>query len=351
MTIPSNTVPKQVELEAYMSAGRRHASPLRDALFSAARRLRHNEALLWLALQAFRTLQRMGVSVVPNHYYWPVPDINSLAAQHWLDDRVPAGMDFSLDRQVVFLWDTARPYLEECNFADAEDGTGRYHYNNGFYETVDAEMAYSVVRSEKPARIIEVGGGYSSRVLATALESNQHETGQKGELITIDPFLERGAANFYDNALVLQKSIQEVKLELFESLGEGDILFLDSSHVVAIGSDVVREYLEILPRLRRGVLVHVHDIFLPRDYPREFIYRNLCFWSEQYLLQAFLTFNPQYELLWGSSAMALSHRELLDEALPRWKTTCRRMPREKGQFVPALDTQRVWPSSLWMRRR
>jgi hypothetical protein len=121
--------------------------------------------------------------------------------------------------------------------------------------------------------------------------------------------------------------------------------------VVAVGSYVVREYLEILPRLRRGVVIHVHDIFLPHDYPREVIYRNLCFWSEQYLLQAFLTFNREYEILWGSSAMALRHRELLDEALPRWQTTRRRMPREKGRFVPALDKQRVWPSSLWMRRK
>jgi hypothetical protein len=158
MAVPSNTVPRRLGLEAHMAADRSHASPLRDALFSAARRLRHNEALLWLALHAFLRLQRMGVSVVPNHYYWPVPDISSLTARHWLDDFVPAGMDFGLDRQVVFLWETAGPYLEECNFADAEDGTGRYHYNNGFYETVGAEMAYSVVRSKKPSRIIEVGG-------------------------------------------------------------------------------------------------------------------------------------------------------------------------------------------------
>ena len=90
-------------------------------------------------------------------------------------------------------------------------------------------------------------------------------------------------------------------------------MFLDSSHVVSVGSDVVREYLEILPRLQPGVIVHVHDIFLPSDYPRDSVLSNFCFWSEQYLLQAFLTFNPHFEVLWASSAMQHYYPEVLLE--------------------------------------
>lgn len=324
---------------------------VRNVLFSAARKLRDNDAILQFALQTFRTLQRMGISVVPNHYYWPVPDIASLSSRGWPDNSSIAGIDMRIGRQIEFLRDIAPSYIEECNFPDLEDGSGTYHYNNGFFETVDAEIAYCMVRHNKPTRIVEVGGGYSSRILAAALQSNYEETGEKATFITIDPFLERGASSSYENAMVLRESVQDVSLDLFSSLQEDDILFLDSSHVVAIGSDVVREYLEILPRLRPGVLVHVHDIFLPHDYPREFIYRNLCFWSEQYLLQAFLSFNPEFEITWGSSAMALWQGDLLEEVLPRWKNSYYAMPREKNRFVPSLDGERVWPSSLWMRRK
>ena len=352
MTAPTHSVVQQARVEIPSRGGPSSPFSIREVLFSAARKLRESEAVLRAGIRAFRALQSVGVSVVPNHYYWPIPDISALDEQDWDDDgSAPAGVDLHLEEQVKFLRQVMRPYVEECNFPGQDEGNGRYHYNNGFFECVDAEVAYAVTRSSKPSRVIEVGGGYSSRVLSAALDSNYHEIGEKGELITIDPFLERGASRGYDNAFVLRQSVQQVNLDLFTSLDRGDILFLDSSHVVAIGGDVVREYLDILPRLRPGVLVHVHDIFLPHDYPREFIYRNLCFWSEQYLLQAFLSFNSEYEVFWGSSAMALRHRQVLDEAFPRWRSSYSRMPREKNRFVPALDGQRVWPSSFWIRRK
>lgn len=351
MAVSSNTGVQQAGMNM---AAREEASPasrVRDALFSAARRLRDNESVLRATLRTFQLLQKLGVSIVPNHYYWPIPDINSLNEQPWGKRGAPAGVEMRMEEQLGFLYERVQPYMEECSFSSQDDGSGRYHYNNGFFECVDAEVAYGVVRSSKPARVIEVGGGYSSRLLSAALDSNYHETGVKGELVTIDPFLERGASSGYDHAFVLRQSVQQVGLEFFSSLERDDILFLDSSHVVAIGGDVVREYLEILPRLRPGVLVHVHDIFLPHDYPREFIYRNLCFWSEQYLLQAFLSFNSEYEVFWGSSAMALQHKQFLDDVFPRWKTSYCCMPRNSNRFVPTLDGQRIWPSSFWMRRK
>jgi hypothetical protein len=139
-------------------------------------------------------------------------------------------------------------------------------------------------------------------------------------------------------------------MDLFLSLKDGDILFLDSSHVVSVGSDTVREFLEILPRLNPGVIVHVHDIFLPSDYPREAVLTNLCFWSEQYLLQAFLTFNSQFEILWASSAMQQYHSEILMQTFPRWEHSYRDMRKDVRQYLPTRDRDRVWPSSFWMRR-
>lgn len=351
MAAPTQNAVEQTGAAMPPGEGGSPTSPVREAVFSAARKLRDNESVLRATLRVFQALQKLGVSIVPNHYYWPIPDISALREHDWDQRMPPAGVQMHMEEQVEFLYECVQPYVEECNFPDHDDGSGRYHYHNGFFECVDAEVAYSVVRKKKPSRVIEVGGGYSSRVLSAALESNYYESGEKGELVTIDPFLERGASSGYDRAFVLRQAVQQVDVNFFASLASDDILFLDSSHVVAIGGDVVREYLEILPRLRPGVLVHVHDIFLPHDYPREFIYRNLCFWSEQYLLQAFLSFNSEFEVCWGSSAMALRFGDLLDDVLPRWENSYCSMPREGNRFVPTLDGRRVWPSSFWIRRK
>jgi hypothetical protein len=144
--------------------------------------------------------------------------------------------------------------------------------------------------------------------------------------------------------------VQEVDLDVFLSLQRGDFLFLDSSHVVGIGSDVVREYLEIVPRIAAGALIHAHDIFIPGDYPREAVLHNLAFWSEQYLLQALLMFNPHFEVLWGSSYMQSRANGELDKAFPHWPHSYRNMPLTNRRFLPTLDGERVWPSSFWMRK-
>ncbi|MBA7660162.1 hypothetical protein ES703_68161 [subsurface metagenome] len=105
--------------------------------------------------------------------------------------------------------------------------------------------------------------------------------------------------------------VEDVSLEEFSKLKENDILFIDSSHNISIGNDVYYEYLEILPRLKKGVLIHVHDIFLPYEYPKKWIFEYLLFWSEQYLLQAFLSFNNNFEILWGGYYMHKKHPDLL----------------------------------------
>jgi hypothetical protein len=115
-------------------------------------------------------------------------------------------------------------------------------------------------------------------------------------------------------------------------LGADDILFIDSSHVLRIGSDVQYLFLEVLPRLAPGVLVHIHDIFMPAEYPREWVLTHGYFWTEQYLLQAFLTFNTSWEVIWAGSFMQLNHRESLACAFPQ----------------AVLDAM---PGSFWIRRK
>ncbi len=163
---------------------------------------------------------------------------------------------------------------------------------------------------------------------------NKEEDGIDCELIAIEPYpnkiLQKG---FPGLSKLIKKEVQDVGLDEFYKLNENDILFIDSSHVLKIGSDVQYEYLEILPRLNKGVIVHVHDIFLPAEYPKEWVLKNYRFWTEQYLLQAFLTFNNTFEVLWVGSYMHFKYPDLLKKSFNSYnpKTVC--------------------PGSFWMQRK
>ena len=129
-------------------------------------------------------------------------------------------------------------------------------------------------------------------------------------LICIEPFprefLRKGFPGLQS---LIEKKVQDIDLEFFSQLGSGDILFIDSSHTVKIGGDVNYLFLEVLPRLKPGVIVHVHDIFLPFEYRRDWVLDEFRFWTEQYLLQAFLTFNSEFEVLLANSYLNHYHQE------------------------------------------
>jgi hypothetical protein len=322
----------------------------RQQLTRAARRLKNNSWFFPMAVRGFRALQRLGINLTPNHFYWPVPDVGELEHREWPIYATPPGCNFRMREQLDLSREFGCRYVPELQW-NAEPTADGYHYHNGYFESCDAEVAYCMVRHWKPRRIIEIGSGYSTRVMAQALKTNFEQDGVAGELITVDPYPERLPKDgLGDVVTVLPEHVQRLDLSLFELLGPDDILFIDSSHVVSVGSDVVREYLQILPQLRAGVLVHVHDIFLPSDYPRSAVIDNLWFWSEQYLLQAFLSFNRDFEVLWSASAMQLSHARTLELCFPNWKNSYAEMPFAKRRFIPTPDGSRVWPSSFWMRR-
>jgi predicted O-methyltransferase YrrM len=302
------------------------------------------------AVKTFRTLQWAGVNCTPNHFYWPIPDLAELEKSEWPTYPYPPACSFRLRQQKELARDFLDLYAPEYQF-DSRAIESSYHYGNGYFESCDAEVAYCMVRHWKPRRIIEIGSGYSSRVMAAALRTNIEKDGIAGQLITVDPSPERlPSDSFGDVATVIAAPVQHLDMSLFSSLQPDDVLFIDSSHVVGVGSDVVREYLQILPTLRPGVLVHMHDIFLPFDYPREAVLKNLWFWSEQYLLQAFLSFNMQFEVLWSASAMQNEYPDILEQCFPRWKHSYRDIPEAKRRFIPTIDHDHVWPSSFWMRR-
>ncbi len=320
-------------------------------LIRLAHKLHDNETALAFLRNTFRMFQRIGITVSPNHYYWPVPDFRELQARKWPAEEEPVGLDLAFARQLEFLQTIVPQYQSEWEEDSSPFFSVGYKYCNGFFETVDAEIAYCLVRHYKPRRIVEVGGGYSSRVLAAALDLNFKLDGVRGELVTIDPHPDRFPQEALSNRVhLITQTVQNVDLDLFLNLESGDFLFLDSSHVVGIGSDVVREYLEIIPRVAGGVLIHAHDIFIPADYPREAVLHNLAFWSEQYLLQALLMFNQQFEVLWGSSCMQSRATTALEISFPQWQHSYRNMSPKKRRFIPTRDGDHTWPSSFWMRK-
>jgi Methyltransferase domain len=350
-----SAVRTSTQVSAVAGATERHGSlqmpPDRKPLLSLARKLHENETALALMRIAFRLFQRAGISVSPNHYYWPVPDYRELQLRRWPGEQDPIGVDLGFERQLDFLHAAVSQYQTEWESDSAPLFSVGYEYGNGFFETVDAEIAYCLVRHYKPLRIVEVGGGYSSRVMAAALDVNLKLDAVRGDLVTIDPYPDRFPQKaLSDRVQLIGQAVQNVDLDVFLSLQSGDVLFLDSSHVVGIGSDVVREYLEIIPRIAPGVLIHAHDIFIPGDYPRDAVLHNLAFWSEQYLLQALLMFNPRFEVLWGSSYMQSRAQDALDNAFPHWRQSYCNMPSAKRRFLPTRDGDRVWPSSFWMRK-
>jgi Methyltransferase domain len=299
----------------------------------------------------FQTVQgRLGLSVTPSHFYFPIPQLKSFNGKDWTAPHCNTAFDFHIDEQVDRLCMDFLPFSSEWQFPQSTGDRHQFHFNNGFFESVDAEVAYSVVRRNKPQRIVEVGSGNSTLLLATAVRKNAAE-GSPSELIAIEPH----PAPFLKDDMegltrLITAPVQSVPVELFQTLRANDILFIDSSHVVSIDSDVVHLCLRVLPELAPGVIVHFHDIFSPLEYPEKFVKTNLCFWGEQYLLEAFLAFNSAFRVLWAGSAMQQFHPEILRSAFPSWEGSFARMPTSLKGFVPSRDGKRVWPCSFWTMR-
>ncbi len=286
---------------------------------------------------AFVFCQRLGLNVTPRHYESPIPYIHGLSEEVWKRRSEMIGVDLRAQEQVDMVRGFADIYRSEFNEFPVQDPgiPGQYYVNNRYFESVDGEVLYCFVRHFKPKTVIEIGGGNSTLLFAQAMNKNKEEDpGYNGELTVIDPHPRQDIRDSISHLGTFMKMrVQDVSLEEFEVLGPDDILFIDSSHVLRIGSDVQYEILEIIPRLKQGAIIHFHDIFLPADYPRSWVIDNLRFLNEQYVLQAFLTFNRQFEVLFAASYMHLNHPAVLEEAF----NTYRR--------------DRAWPGSLWLRRK
>jgi hypothetical protein len=271
----------------------------------------------------------------PGHFYSPQPDPAEYAAcadpmaVPPLDTARLLGLDLNEAEQFATL-QRLKPFYDEQPFKSHPVPGLRYNFANIYFSYADALSLYGLMRLSRPRHIIEVGSGFSSCVM---LDTNERFLSGQCQLTFIEPYPDRllelttdaDRSRFH----LIQYKVQDLDLGLFERLGPGDMLFIDSSHVAKAGSDVNFLVFEVLPRLASEVLVHIHDIWYPFEYPRAWLDEGRA-WSEAYLIRAFLMFNPAFQIMLFNAYLTRFHQDYLSGAMPLYL-------RDKG-------------GSLWLRR-
>lgn len=281
----------------------------RTRLASFAQRAAHRTYHLW---------ERLGVHVTPVTFDSPIPATVDLTDELFARRYSCGGVDWNLDEQRRLLRDVFPRFVAEREFR-----------SNPGLSVADAAVLYSMVRNHQPRVMIEAGSGYSTTFAADALKRNAEE-GVTCEYTAYEPYPPPVVRDGIDGLTKLvARPIQDVEPSAFDDV---DLLFIDSSHVAAIGSDVNHLVLEVLPRLKPGALVHFHDIVLPGEYWPEWVRDRHHFWSEQYLVLAFLQHNRAFRVLWAAHYMQLEH------------------PDEVRAVLPFFDPAGHRITSLWLQR-
>jgi predicted O-methyltransferase YrrM len=254
-------------------------------------------------------------------YYSPVPSLREVRRDEAAIFDLPPtvrtlpGLNLHEEEQLALLEELAAYYAEQPFPRHKETGS-LYYFENEYFSYSDALFLYALMRYARPARIIEIGSGYSSCAM---LDVNERFFDGRIACSFIDPDLGRlrSLATCESLAIVqtIEKRIQDVDLQMFRELSAGDMLFVDSSHVSKIGSDLNRILFEIVPLLRSGVLIHFHDVFWPFEYPRRWVYQGRAF-NEAYLLRAFLQYNTDFKIIAFNSYLEAFHRDRLGRLMP-----------------------------------
>jgi predicted O-methyltransferase YrrM len=259
--------------------------------------------------------QRGVLNVVPpGHYHSPIPSIDEVPDSLFTSGADLPGIDFRVDEQLALARQLAT-YLPDMPFAEHSVDGLRYRLSNPFFSHRDGMVYHLLLRHWRPARIIEVGSGFST---ALALDTAERFPDVSPLITAIDPNPERlkSLVRPTDRLEIIEARVQDVDTALFDTLGPGDILFIDSSHVAKVGSDVNKLFLEVLPRLAKGVRVHVHDMFYP-DYPRAFVHGGMH-WNEAYLVRALLIGNANLRVIWWNGYLAATRQAEVSAMLAGW---------------------------------
>jgi len=273
-----------------------------------------------------RLLESCGFRLEPLTYYSPLNRLAFLEETEdlWSPPAVPRDIDWCVDHQLEVAREVSK-YTSELDDIPDNAGCGSdFYWQNNFWNSADALVQYGLLRSRKPSKLIEVGCGFSSLLAAKALRKNSEENhGSQTDVTLVEPYprpelLDKLPRDWRRVETILQRC----PLDWFETLGSGDVLFYDGSHCCHTASDVNWFFFQVLPRLREGVLIHLHDIFFPLDYPRKWLFERLQSWNEQFLLQAFLMNNSAYRVEIANAFIAHQReaeiRALYGEIQPFW---------------------------------
>lgn len=256
----------------------------------------------------------------PGHFYSPVPSLQEFAniAEQTFGPQAEELPGINMhERKQLRLYAKLVPYHNDIPFSEEKVDGLRYYYNNFYFCHADAFWLHSIMRQFEPQKMIEVGSGFSSCIM---LDTNEHFLKRKINFTFIEPYPERLLQNisFEDqkNITIQKKPVQKINPSFFKTLNENDILFIDSSHVGKIGSDVLYIMHYILPTLKKGVIVHFHDIFYPFIYPRQWYEDKGVVWNECHFLHTFLQYNKKFEIMLFGNWLGKKHTAMLQKYTP-----------------------------------
>jgi methyltransferase family protein len=273
---------------------------------------------------AVRAASSLGYELRRQHFYLPFPDVETLPESLWNGPRQMYGVDLRL-KAAGELLESLRSGVEELVRAGVP-------IDNGSYESGDAETLYAMLRHLRPRRLIELGSGASTHLISLAHSANARD-GAAFTFEGFDPYPGWHPMGTAPGFVTHPVAAEALDAETVASLAAGDVLFVDTTHTVKTGGDVVHIVRDMLPRIKPGVYVHFHDIFLPYEYPRPWVIDHRRAWAEQYLLEAFLAFNLEFEVVLPLHAL--------------WRLA----PARTTSAIPSLAGQvGTGPGAFWIRR-
>jgi predicted O-methyltransferase YrrM len=257
--------------------------------------------------------------VAPGHFYSPTPSRADVEEQLARQDRqnlllnVPA-IDMNIPGQLRLL-DSLRTYYPQVPFTAKAQPNLLYRLDNGHFSYTDGIILFCMLNALRPRRIIEIGSGFSTCAI---LDTNRLFLGGQAQITCIDPYPENLRSllrNSQDTVTIMESKLQDTDMSIFDELGANDVLFIDSSHVSKIGSDVNYIVFEILPRLKPGVVIQIHDMYIGFEYPDKWLREGRA-WNEAYLLRAFLEFNQQFRISLFIGYLQIVHEAWFREHMP-----------------------------------
>lgn len=296
-----------------------------------------NKILRKYRFQSFPLFKKIylwvGVYPIRDHYYEPLFNAK-LLKKSLRDNRDLPGINFNEKEQLQLLKSfNYNNELEKIPLnKEQKKEKNEFCYNEGPFNSGDAEYLYNIIRYFKPSKIIEIGSGHSTLMARKAIDRNKaNDASYNCEHICVEPYENNWLEEL--EIKIIRKKVEDLNTSFFRQLAENDILFIDSSHMIRPQGDVLYEYLELLPILNKGVIIHIHDIFSPKDYPDEWVIDDIRFWNEQYLLEAFLSHNKEFRIIGATNFLMHNYYEEFSKKCPILKQQKENgIDREPGSF-------------------